>query len=85
MIIQQIMDTFFALIKLLITFLPNPDTLPSQIGDAFITIGSYWDKANYFFPLDTTFTIFALILALELSVLTFEVVNWAYDKLRGAG
>jgi len=69
----------------IITFLPNPDTLPSQIDDAFTAVASYWGVMENYFPLSVLFGILTLGLAIELSILGFKIINWGFNKFRGAG
>jgi len=85
MITEFFIDTFFDITRFLVTLLPNPDTLPSGIADAFTAIEPYWGTAARFFPLTVVFAIFAFGTALELGILSFKMGNWVWDKWRGAG
>lgn len=85
MIFQKIIDVFFSIVEFLIGLLPDPDTLPSGIGTAFSSIGTYLRKANAILPVDTMITIMGLTLAVEGGILAFIVLNWIYNKIRGSG
>lgn len=85
MITEFFFNIFFGIAYYIVSILPNPDTLPTAIDDAFEAIGSYWPTASQFFPIATLFTIFGLGMAIELGILAFKISNWVFDKIRGAG
>lgn len=85
MIAKFFIDVIFAVIDFLVALLPNAETLPEGINDAFEAVAPYWGTASRFFPLTVLFGIFAIGTAIELGILTFKAANWAYDKIRGAG
>lgn len=85
MITEYFLSALYGLAYYLVSVLPNPETLPSQIDDAFTAISTYWPTASAFFPLSTLFTILGLGLSIELSILGFKMSNWVFDKIRGAG
>lgn len=79
------MDAIFALVKYLVSWLPNPETLPQGLDDAFTTISSTSQIANALFPVATFFTVFVLVLTFESGIQMFNAGNWIYNKLRGSG
>lgn len=85
MITEFFIDAIYGLAFYLVSVLPNPETLPTAIDDAFVAIAPFWGTASNFFPLSVLFQILALGLGIELSILGFKVSNWVFDKFRGAG
>lgn len=85
MIAKFFIDLIFGILDFLVALLPNPETLPEGINDAFEAIAPFWGTASRFFPIAVVFTIFSIGIAIELGILSFKVANWAYDKIRGSG
>jgi len=85
MITSFFLTGFMGLARGLISLLPNPDSLPSQINDAFTSITPYISKAAFFFPLATLFTIFTIGMSIEVGILLFQAGNYLLNKIRGSG
>lgn len=85
MITELLLIMFNNLLRFTISLFPNAQTLPTEITSALVTFDSYFDKINSFLPLDTLFVIISLILTFEAGILTFKILNWVLNKLRGSG
>lgn len=85
MILDFIFGLFHSMARFVIDFLPDPETLPSAIDSAFTAAIPYWAIASHLFPIDTLLVIFLLIMGIEFSIVGFQILNFIFNKIRGAG
>lgn len=85
MIIMLLINTILFLLYRLFDLLPNYTLIPQAARDAMATLTTYFGKANAIFPMDTLFQIGGIILGIEAGIWSFKLINWIYDKIRGAG
>lgn len=85
MITSVLMNLFLTCISFCFSFLPDSDSLPSQISDSLLVFASYFNKADSLFPVSTVFTIIALGVSVELALFFFKLINWVLNKIRGSG
>jgi len=85
MITSAIISMFGALLSGLIALLPAMTALPDNIDSALSYFVPIWSSWNNILPLTDLFIILTSILSIELIVLTFHVVDWIYNKIRGSG
>ena len=57
----------------------------TQITNALSIVADYIFKANYFFPIDTVFTILGLYFYVETMILAFKFGTWTLRRLRMLG
>jgi len=76
MILSLIAVAIMNVLGFFLGLLPVPETLPTEIDDAFTLFATYYPKINYMFPLDTLFVILGLIATIELGFLTFKIFNY---------
>ncbi len=86
MIISAFINAFYYILSPLISVLPTVDSLPSGLNtgiDWFFNVLTGW---HYFIPVvDDLVTVITLALSIEGVILTFAMINWVYNKLRGSG
>lgn len=84
-ITQALLLILFLFIDGLISLLPNFDGLPENVASAFDNVSTLLNQANYYFPVDTAFTIITLIVTFEAGIFLYKMINWVINKLRGSG
>jgi len=77
--------TFFLLIVntfvvFLLSFLPS-GSIPSGILTSLNYIVGVMNTFNWFFPLDTLFTVLGITIAYELIVLSYHFIMWILKKI----
>jgi len=85
MIADILLNTINWVVQFFISLLPNSGELPDGITNAFSTFASYWNMANSILPMNTFFSIIVLGLAFEAGYLTFKLINFVVNKVRGSG
>jgi len=85
MITLFIISAFASLVSYLLSLLPAPETIPSNIDSALTTMGAYFSKLNMFLPVDTLLTLLSLFITIETGILTYKIVIFVYNKIRGSG
>lgn len=84
MILGFIIGIFVGGLTALINTLPFFTGLPSGVNSAFDFVHTNMAGLNDIFPLDTLITVFKLILIIELTIFTFKMFIWIYNKIRGS-
>lgn len=72
-------------VNLVATIMPASEGLPLEMVDSVSTISGYLFAFNDLFPLDDLFTLMVFYVGFELGVLTFHLVRWVLNLLRGSG
>lgn len=67
---------FYAFLVGMLNLLPNAGPLPSGFADAITLIYGYMLLFNFFFPIDSLFTILALVIAWEVALITWYGIRW---------
>lgn len=83
MITEFFMDMIFGALELIVSILPNPTTLPAEVNNAFVTIGSYAWIPYEFFPVDTLYVVLGLVISVEVALLSWGLTNYLYRLARG--
>jgi len=76
-ILTVIHNFLFGLVGLLPT-----GTLPTAISSSLTYIVGVMNTFNWFFPLDSLFTVLGIAILFELGVIGFNLLNWVYHKIR---
>jgi len=84
-ITEFLLSLVFGLVWGMLGVLPEYTFLPAAARSAIEGLEQYFGYANVLFPVDTLFTIAAIIFGIEGALLTFKLGNWLFDKIRGAG
>lgn len=84
MITQFFLYLIFAVIDISITFLPDV-TIPAQITDVLTTVFNSLHYLDLILPMSDLLMVLQLFLACELAILIFKIVEFLYNKVRGAG
>ena len=85
MITEFFLDIVYGVLFFVVSILPNPDSLPVQVTEAFASIGPIFGRAEYFFPVTTLLIILGLIVYMETQILTFKISAWVIRIIRGGG
>jgi hypothetical protein len=85
MITDQLIGTIHTIINFIIGLFPDYSSLPSNVASSITTVFSGINFVNAFLDVSTVFTIFALMLTIEGSILTLRMVNKIYNMIRGSG
>jgi len=85
MILDLLLNILYYLLSAVLIIFPNYNGLPTQIISALDTVQIYLQKANSFLPMDTLMIILGLIFTFEAAILTFKLVNYVLNKVRGSG
>jgi len=85
MLTYAFLKTWLDIIQALFSGLAALDITGNHIADSITLVTTYMFKANYFFPFATVFEILALWFYIEWSIMAFKIMNWVFDKIRGAG
>jgi len=72
----------FILDKIIGVFTALPDvTANNDLTTAIISFKGYFSSVDNFVPLSVIFAIIAFELSFELSVFTYKLVRWGYQKV----
>lgn len=86
MIIDALAKIYFVSANFLLSLLPNIDSLPEGFNTAMNSIANIVSNWVYVVPiLDDLLIIFGMVITIEISLFTFKILNWIYNKLRGSG
>lgn len=82
MITSFLLDLGYRLLNFLLSFFPS-GTLPPDIGNALSTVWGYVNAFSYVIALDTLLQVLLLVLAFDLVVLLWHIVQWIIRKVPG--
>jgi len=85
MILGFIIGIFVGLLTALINTLPFFTGFADDVQTSLDTMGNLIDGANTFFPLDTLIQVAMIIIAFEVAINGFKILNWIFNKIRGSG
>lgn len=86
MIIGLILQIFYTFVSFIISLFPNATTMPAGFTNAW-----NWGLtgiANLLYLIsdfDDILYILGLIIVIEFVIFKFNIIHWAYNKLRGSG
>ncbi len=80
MILEAILTPVFSLLGWLVNLMPVL-YLPEFIMGAISGLVSVFNTANFFLPMEIIFAIMAGIMAFEMGMITFYVVNWVIHRV----
>lgn len=83
-IILYILFTIIFALMTPFTFLPDA-SLPSAFTNSITSANSYISAFNDFLPVSTLLTIIGLVVAIEIAINTFILINWAIKKIPTIG
>ena len=83
MIISAILYIFAGILNGLVFVLPDASDLTGEISNAISFFSTYWNNWNVIFPLDTAVTVIGLVVALEVTILTYHLMMWVVRLIRG--
>lgn len=84
MITSIIYGLFLGFFKFLFTFLPYA-SYPSELNAVLQIIGNSIRLINAIIPVSDVLTILGYVFIIETSILTFNIINFIYNKFRGSG
>ncbi len=85
MITDQLIGVLHTIINFIIGLFPDYSSLPSNVTSSITMVFSGINFVNAFLDVGTVFTIFALMLTIEGSILLLRMVNKIYNMIRGSG
>jgi hypothetical protein len=85
MITDQLIGALHTIINFIVGLFPDYSSLPSNVASAITTVFSGINFVNAFLDVATVFTIFALMLSIEGSILILRMINKVYNMIRGSG
>lgn len=86
MIITFILTIFNWLISSMVNLLPSvSQTYIDKVSDAIDFFKPYWNTWNSYFALDSMVEVLKLILMIESAIISFKIVVFVYNKMRGSG
>jgi len=85
MITNAILFIFFTFLGAVTSLLPSYSGLPDDLETAFNSIGTYLNQANVIFPIDTLFDCAVILVSVEFAIMTFKLLNFVINKVRGSG
>jgi len=80
MILTFLFNFFFDFLNGLINLLPV-GSIPTGIGDSLTYIVGVMNTFNWFFPLDTLFTVLGITVGFELVVVSYHFIMWILRKI----
>ena len=84
MITSIIYGLFLGFFSLLFTYLPYA-SYPSELNGVLQIVGNSIRLINAMIPVSDVLQILGLVAIIESSVMTFNIVNFIYNKFRGSG
>lgn len=85
MITNILIATLGVLITFFINLFPGYGGLPAAATSALDTGLSAMRTFSVFFPVSDLVLILGLVMSFEIGIALFKIINWTYDKIRGAG
>lgn len=82
MISTFFLTIFFGLIGVLVGFLPT-GSLPVLVSSSITSIWGFVNAFSYLIALDTLITVLVLVLAFDLVILLWHVIQWIIRKVPG--
>jgi len=81
MITEAFINIAYYIISLIIAIFPQSTGFPSQVTTAFTYIGGYLGILDPLVPISTLVQTVSIVIGVQLLILTFRMVQWAYSKL----
>jgi len=81
-IFSLFLDACFAILTPVLNSVIN---IFPQVKAALIYFNPMWRMFNAYLPVDTLIIIMIAILNIEMVLLTINVIDWIYNKIRGSG
>jgi hypothetical protein len=69
----------------LFAIFPAYTGLPQNVNDTIDMIRCYLDKWDDVLPVATILEVLGIILAIEIAIFLYKIINWSVNKLRGSG
>lgn len=86
MILNTLLNIFFGLINFIINLFPNFQGLNENIEIVILNFSKFINNLKEISPIfETIIEIIQLFILIEIVIITFFMVNWIYNKIRGAG
>ena len=85
MITDALLRTIYQIIYAMIFIFPPVGFLPEPFYNSLSGLAPFLAKVNVYIPVDQVFLIFQYYLLMESGILTFKMINWAFNKARGSG
>ncbi len=85
MITDQLIGVLHTIINFIVGLFPDYSLLPANVQTSITTVFGGINFVNAFLDVSTVFTIFALMLSIEGSILILRMVNKVYNMIRGSG
>lgn len=82
MITTFLLNIFFSLVNALLGVLPV-GSLPSGVSSSITSIWGYVNAFSYVIALDTFLQVLALVVAFDLVVLLWHIIQWIIRKIPG--
>lgn len=84
MITESLFKILYFIVGFFVNLLPNGED-SEFLSDALSFFTPTLSKLNSIFPVDTLIYCISIFLTVEAGILTFKIMNWLFNKVRGSG
>jgi hypothetical protein len=85
MITNALLWIFFTFLASVVSLFPLYSGMPVSFDSALSTITPYLNYINNFFPVDTLWSVLSYLFIFYTGLLSFKILNWIINKVRGSG
>jgi hypothetical protein len=85
MITSALLHLLFIFLGTIISMFPEYSGMPVAFDSAISTITPYLNYLNNFIPVDTFWEVLNIAFVFYSALLSFKLLNWVVNKVRGSG